>query len=164
MRGLYEAALYREGRLHRWRSGANAITEAGKDHFLGVIFKGDTPSATWYIGLISASEKPYLLDPDDQDDHPGWVEIIHNVYGGSRCEWVEGAAVNGVITSSAQATFTFTTAERVGGILIINESANPLGVIWATATFNDPIPVANGDVLKVRYTIDLNDGSTQQSS
>lgn len=140
-----EGTLKWEGELH------NAVTNEGKNHWLGVQFHGDTQVTTWYIGLIDNSGWTAEAASDTLASHTGWSEFTS--YSGNRQSWGPGASASQSITNSTPVQFTMTGSGTLKGIFVASVATGTSGKLWATADFGSTIPVSTSDVLKVTYTV-----------
>ena len=166
--------------VEHWRDGQrineyhfdNGITDEGKNSLLDVHFDQATPIPTWYLGLIDNVGFTVLADDDTYDDidQAGnqWDEYQDYTDPGNgdstttRPDWEPDAASGQSITNSTVEQFDMTATGTVKGIFVVGGIANsnlkgdhaPGGVMWATALFSGgDVPVANGDTLKVTYTV-----------
>jgi hypothetical protein len=167
-------------KVEHWRNGKrineyvfpNGITNEGKNKLLNVMFHGTTAVATWWLGLIDNSGYTALAATDTYDDinqvANGWDEFTSYTDAGNggsastRPQWNEGAASGQSITNSSPAVFDLTGAGTVKGVFLVggdagsqNKSDHTAGsTLWATALFTSgDVVVANGDQLKVTYTV-----------
>lgn len=153
-RGHFRARLFRKGQWVDTIFGHNDITTEGKNHLLDVVFHADTPTTTWYIGLVDNDSFASFLATDTLASHSGWTELTPGTdYTGNRLAWVEAAASSGSITSSSSTTFPILTTNTVYGILISSVATGTSGILMATGAFDATIDVVNGDDLKVDYTV-----------
>ena len=86
--------------------------------------------------------------------HAGWNEFT--TYSQvTRVEWSEGATANRTIASSAPADFSITGSGTIrGGFLVSNSAKSGTeGVLWSTGVFSNPPTVANGETLKITYSL-----------
>lgn len=133
----------------------NGITNVGKNMLLGVMFHGDTPSTTWYIGLVDNAGFSAFSASDTSASHAGWTES--SAYSESvRQTWTAGAASGQSITNSVALTFTCNTNSTVlHGVFVIDVSTKggSTGNLWSTAAFNSNVSCNSGDLVKVTYTV-----------
>jgi hypothetical protein len=166
--------------VEHWRKGKrineyhfpNGITNEGKNKLLNVMFHGATAIGTWWIGLIDNSGYTALAATDTYDDinqvANGWDEFTTYTDAGNggsastRPQWSEGAASGQSITNASPAVFDLTGAGTVKGVFVVggdagsqNKSDHTAGsTLWSTALFTSgDVVVANGDQLKVTYTV-----------
>jgi len=150
----------------------NGITNEGKNKILDVMFDGATQIAAWYLGLIDNANFTALAAADTYDDIDqagnGWDEFTDYTDPGNadsattRPEWAPDPASGQSISNSTVEQFDITAAGTVKGVFVVGgiAAANTKGdhaaggTLWATALFSGgDVPVANGDQLKVTYTV-----------
>ena len=139
-----------DGRL-KWKAEAkNAATDQGLNHVLDVVFHGTSPTATWYIGLITGTGT--LAAADTLASHGGWTEGTS--YSGTRKEWTEGAASSKSMTNSTPVDFACNGSMTVKGAFLCSVDSGTSGVLFCTAAFSGgDQAVASGDTLRVTYTL-----------
>ena len=75
--------------------------------------------------------------------------------GGVRKTWTPIAASSGSITNTSVVTFNITGTDTLYGAFLV--SSNTLngtsGVLWSGVSFPSTVAVANGDDVKVTYTL-----------
>ena len=134
----------------------NDIVNAGKNQILGVMFFGATQISTgsWVIGLISAAGYSALAAGDTMASHSGWAEFT-SYSQANRVAWGPGAASGQAITNGTPAQFSITASGTLEGVFITDQNTigGTSGDLWATALFSATVPVNNGDVIKITYTI-----------
>lgn len=150
----------------------NGITNEGLNNNLSVYFDAGTQRTAWYMGLIDLTGFSALDPTDTYDDinqaGNGWDEFANYTdanNGGSavtRPEWPPDAPSGQSITNTAtKAIFDITASGTVKGIFICGgtqaqtKSDHTAGnTLWSTALFSGgDVSVANGDQLKVTYTV-----------
>ena len=171
-RGQFKVEHWRDGKRINEYVFPNGIVNEGKNKLLNVMFNEGTAITTWWLGLIDLSGYTELLATDTYDDinqaGNGWDEFTNYTdpgNGGSastRPEWDEGAASGQSITNASPAVFDLTGAGTVKGVFLVggdagsqNKGDHAAGsTLWATALFTSgDVVVANGDQLKVTYTV-----------
>jgi hypothetical protein len=132
----------------------NGVTNIGKNSQLDVLFGAGTQIVTWYIGQIDDAGFTALAASDTMSSHGGWVEFTTYTEG-TRPQWSPDAAASEQISNSTPANFNITGTATLKGIFInsINIKGGSTGTLWATALYAGDIPVANGDLLKITYTV-----------
>lgn len=145
----------KDGRT-KWKTTAeNDVTNEGLNSVLDVMFHGSSQITTWYIGLIRDDNYSALANADTMSSHAGWEEA--DEYSEStRQEWTEGAASSQSITNAATVDFSINATETMKGIFLTSSAtkSGTSGTLWATALFSSgDQAVANGDTLKVTYTV-----------
>lgn len=159
--GLFHVEVWRQIKPGKWACIAedffNAMTNEGLNDMLGVYFHADTQSTAWYIGLISNSSYSALAAGDTMASHAGWTESV--AYSQStRVQWSMGASSAKSITNGTPATFDMTVDNTViKGIFVVSNStkSGTTGKLWSTGLFSADQTLANGDQLKVTYTVNL---------
>lgn len=134
----------------------NAIVTEGVHHMMETEFRSGAGSAPWYIGLVDNSGWTTWAAADTMAVHAGWTESV--VYSNSyRPQWTCGAATLRTITNAATVDFTVNAAATLKGLFITNEhtKSGTTGTMWSEAAFSSTVTVANGDTLKVTYTLSV---------
>jgi hypothetical protein len=175
---LTKAPIKGRFNIEHWRAGEkinefeinNAVTNEGKNYFLGVMFKGATANANWFIGLINNAGYTTLAVTDTYDNIDqagnGWDEFAtytdtNNASSAStRPAWNRGSVSAQSLTSSSSSTFDMTGSGTVKGLFCVagtnaqtKSDHTTSNYLWATALFTaGDVVVANGDQLKVTYT------------
>jgi hypothetical protein len=154
LKGSWHVQLERDGKIILDKVFPNGITNEGKNTILDVMFHGTAATATWYLGLISNTGYSALAAADTMGSHAGWTEFT-GYSEGTRQEWTEDAAASQAITNSTPVTFNINAGGTLKGGFLTSGSAKSgtTGILWGTALFNADIPVLNGDVLRVTYTV-----------
>ena len=136
----------------RWR---NAATTVGRNLMLNAMFRGTTPSTTWYVGLIDNSPAPSLAAADTMASHAGWAEST--VYGNAgRPAWAPGAAASSVLSAAATAHAINGSATIYGFFITdVNTKGGATGNLWATGAFDTPQAVVNTDTITGTYETEL---------
>lgn len=134
----------------------NDVTNEGKNLILDVMFNSGTQvlTASWFLGLISLASYTALAAADVMNSHSGWTEFT-GYSESTRVAWGSGNASGQSTTNSVAATFSITSTGTVKGVFAtsVNTKSGTTGKLWATALFAADVPVANGDSLKVTYTV-----------
>ena len=154
-----------QGRLvveHRGRAGLkalyefpNGIVDVGLNHILDTQFNGGTPVTTWYIGLVDNSGFSAFADADTLASHAGWSESTTYTES-NRVTWASDAAATRAISNSSTADFSVNATGNLKGIFVSSNNVKATGntgTLWSTAAFSSVVATANGDTLKVTYTI-----------
>lgn len=152
LRGTFHIVVEdKNGRVKHTEKVRNGITNEGKNSLLDIMFHAATQITTWYIGLIDNSGWTAEAAADTLASHSGWNEFTS--YTGSRLEWTEGAAASQSITNGTAVSFPITGSGTLKGIFIASVASGTSGKLWSTADFASTVTVANGDTLKITYTI-----------
>jgi len=146
----------KDGNLKNKYEINNDITNEGKNTIFDVMFSDGTQIAasSWFIGLISNSGFSALAAPDTMASHAGWTEFVGYTQA-TRVAWGPGEPAAQSISNATPATFDINATGTVKGPFIVSQSTKggTTGKLWATALFSADVPVANGDQLKVTYTV-----------
>jgi hypothetical protein len=144
-----------EGNLRGVYDFPNGIVDEGLDHILNTQFHGTSPITTWYIGLVDNSTFSAFADADTLSSHAGWSEF-EDYSEGNRVTWQEDAASSRSITNTTTADYTINATGNAKGIFVSSNNVKDTGntgTLWSTAAFSSVVAVANGDTLKVTYTV-----------
>lgn len=144
----------RDGKTILKKDYKNAVTNVGKDSILDIMFNGATQITTWYLAFIDATGFSALDAGDTMASHAGWTEFT-GYSQATRPEWTEDAASGQIISNSTLVQFDITASGTLkGGFLTSNNvKAGTTGTLWGTALFTGDVPVNNGDVIKITYSI-----------
>ncbi len=133
----------------------NGIVDVGLNHILETQFNGGSQISTWYIGLIDNSGFSATSDTDTLASHSGWSEFTSYTES-NRVTWASDAATGRAIANTATADFSINATGNLKGIFVSSnnvKSTGNTGTLWSTANFSSVVATANGDTLKVTYTI-----------
>ena len=133
----------------------NGIVDEGMDKLLDVMFHAETQITTWYIGLVDNSGYSAFADADTLSSHAGWSEFT-NYTEANRVTWAEDAASSRSISNTTTADFSINASGNLKGIFVSSnnvKSTGNTGTLWSTAAFSSVVATANGDTLKVTYTV-----------
>jgi len=133
----------------------NGIVDEGLNSLLDVYFGGSAQIGTWYIGLVDNSGWSAFADADTLSSHAGWSEFTSYTEA-NRVTWAEDAAASRAITNSTTADFSINATGNVKGIFVSSnnvKTTGTTGTLWSTASFSSVVATANGDTLKVTYTV-----------
>lgn len=135
----------------------NGITNDGLNKLLNVMFVATTQLTTWYVGLISSTSYSALAAGDTMASHSGWTESV--AYSGStRPQWTAGTSTSKSTTNSSTVDFAINADGTViKGIFITsdNTKSGTSGTLWSTGLFTGDQTLANGDTLKITYTVNV---------
>lgn len=135
----------------------NAIVNEGLNKLLNVMFFGTTQLTSWYVGLISNTSYTALAAGDTMSSHSGWTESV--AYSGStRPQWTAGSSTSKSTTNSTTVDFAINADGTViKGIFITsdNTKSGTSGTLWSTGLFTGDQTLANGDTLKITYTVNV---------
>lgn len=155
LKGRYDVEHYNAaGELLGVYAFPNGITDVGLNHILDTQFNGGTAVTTWYAALIDNASFSALAAGDTMASHTGWIEAT-TYDEATRPEWTAGAASARSITNAATVDFTINATKTIQGIFITsnNTKGGTTGTLWSTAAFGSTVSVADGDTLKVTYTL-----------
>jgi hypothetical protein len=133
----------------------NGIVDEGLNHILDTQFHGTSQVSTWYIGLVDNSGWTAFADADTLSSHAGWTESTSYTES-NRVTWAEDAASSRSISNSTTADFSINATGNLKGIFVSSnnvKSTGNTGTLWSTAAFSSVVATANGDTLKVTYTV-----------
>jgi hypothetical protein len=167
--GYYTTECYdKDGNL-KWSDYIkNVVTDQGRNHMIGVVFKSVTQLTSWYIGLISslkgANNYATVANTDTQASHSNWAQCNSNnapnfSQTSNRLVTFATAATKAIASSNA-AVFSIITSGTVKGAFLTsnpnksNAGAGPTtGFLYSAGLFSagDKV-VSNGDTLNVSYT------------
>lgn len=139
----------------------NGICTAAKDALFNMFFNAATGWTSWYIGLINNTGFTAIQPTDVMASHSGWTEFTAYTWGssdvGNRQPWGQGSSSGGSLTNGTQLVYTFTDVGGVAGIFVTSKQArndwSGSNLLWSTALFNAALTVADGDQLKISYTL-----------
>lgn len=155
-KGKFQAKHYdSKGNLLGIYDIPNGITTAGKNVALDILFRNQTQVAQWYAGFIDSSGFTAVNDATDtMASHAGWNEFT-TYSEANRVSWTTAAAASGQISNTSTMNFNITGTGTLKGIFITsnNTKSGTTGTLWATALFASPVPVSNGDLIKITYTV-----------
>ena len=133
----------------------NGIVDVGLNHILDTQFHNTSAVAAWYIGLVDNVGWTAFADADTLASHSGWSEMTDYTES-NRVEWDEDAASSRSITNTTTADFSVNATGNAKGIFVSSnnvKTSGNTGTLWSTAAFSSIVAVANGDTLKVTYTV-----------
>lgn len=156
LRGKWQLEHVRNGAVIGTQDFPNDITNQGKNSLFEIMFHDGTQiaSSSWFIGLISSSSYSALAAGDVMSSHAGWTELTGYTQS-TRVAWGPGAAASQSITNASPATFDINATGTAKGVFVVSNSTKggTTGTLWSTALFSADVPVANGDQLRVTYTV-----------
>lgn len=170
LKGRYTVEHIRKGAFIHTEEFPNLITNEGKNKLLDVMFHGVTAIGTWYLGLIDVTGYSALAAGDvyaqingtnGWDEFEDYTDPANSDSGTTRPQWTEGTAASQSITNGTVVSFDINAAGTVKGIFLAGganaqtkANATNGNTLWSAALFSggDRV-VADGDVLKVTYTV-----------
>jgi hypothetical protein len=155
-KGLFDAEVWRKGRLILRDKFPNSITNVGAGYILDTMFNNQMQIAqsSWSIGLIDNASFTALALADTMASHSGWIENI--AYSEStRVAWGPGNSSARTVTNATAATFDITGTATLQGVFVTsnNTLSGTAGTLWTEALFSSPIPVTSGDSIKISYSV-----------
>lgn len=129
----------------------NLVVDVGLDDVLNKYFKGDSYTATHYIGLKGSGT---ITAADTMAAHGGWVEIVP--YSGSRKTYSPASAVSRHVTNAlSQASFTITVSASVAGGFVTNDSSagGTSGILYGAADFTNVRTVVPSDTINITVVV-----------
>ncbi len=153
-KGRFGIEVWRDGKLRHAEDLCNGIVDVGMNLLLDQVFRNQSGIATWYIALVDNGSFSAFAAADTMGSHAGWIEFT--TYSESvRQTWVTIAAAARSITNTTAATFTISGSGTLHGIFITSSStkSGTAGTLWSTGALSANLPVSNGDVVKITYTV-----------
>jgi len=131
----------------------NGVVDVGLNSILDVYFGATTQITVWQLGIIDNSGFTALADTDTMSSHAGWTEFTSYAEA-TRPVWTPGAASAQTVVNAVTVDFNINATGTIQGILATSDSVKggTAGTLWGTALFTAPIPVSNGDLIKLTYT------------
>lgn len=144
------------GKLLGIYQAPNAIVTEGVNHILNTEFMAGAVSTLWYIGLVDNSGWTTWAAAHTMAAHAGWTEAVP-YSNANRPLWSSGAATARSITNASTVDFTINASATLKGLFITNNNtkSGATGTMWSEAAFSSTVTVANGDTLKVTYTLSV---------
>ncbi len=144
----------KDGNLKGTYDFPNGIVDEGLTDLLAVYFDADTPTTTWFIGIVDNSGFSAFADADTMGSHAGWNEFTTYTEA-TRVAWVVDVPAARSATNTTSSDFAITGTGTLKGIFIVSNStkSGTTGILWATAAFASNVAVVNGDSLKITYTV-----------
>ena len=145
----------RDDYLKAIHEAPNGIVDVGLNHILETEFNGGSQISTWYIGLVDNSGFSSFADADTLSSHAGWSEFTSYTEA-NRVTWGVGTATARAISNASTADFSINATGNLKGIFVSSnnvKSTGNTGTLWSTASFSSVVATANGDTLKVTYTV-----------
>lgn len=143
----------KEGNLLHDFLADNGVVNEGKDSILNVYFDAASQITLWYAGLIN--DPATLAAADTMASHAGWTEFTNYSEANRVTIAFDAAASQSIANSTTSADFNITASGTLHGIFVVsnNTKSGTTGTLWSTAPFASALPVSNGDLLKVTYTV-----------
>lgn len=133
----------------------NGIVDEGLNYILEGWCNSGTITDPWYIGLVDNSGFSAFADADTLSSHAGWSEFVSYTES-NRVTWLSDAASSRAVSNTTTADFSINATGNVKGIFVSSnnvKSTGNTGTLWSTAAFSSVVATANGDTLKVTYTV-----------
>lgn len=155
VKGKFKVEIIRAGVVISTMLFPNTVVNEGKNKLLDVFFRNQTQIATWYIGLMDNAG--YSSNPvtDTMSSHAGWAESTAYSEGVRQTWTVDAAASQQIVNGTTVATFSINATATLRGIFVASNSTKggTTGTLWSTALFPSTLAVANGDQVKITYTV-----------
>lgn len=141
-------------------SFSNGTTDQGRAFALNNVFRNVAASATWFVGLISATSYTALSPLDTAATHTGWVELADYTEA-TRRQWDPSAPVSSsgitTLTVASPLVFTASGSVTVKGAFLASASAknSTAGVLWATGVFASDQVLIVGQTVSITYQTSL---------
>lgn len=154
---VYDWELWRDGKLFKEGSCHNITTTEGFNYLLQTGLGNGAAKATWYVSIFTDDYTPLLTDTYAV---PGFTEADAEYSETTRPTWTDDAAAGGSIANSSTAAFSIISTATIYGSALVSynvkgDVAGAGEVMYGAAKFAAGLPVENGDTLKVRTTITL---------
>jgi len=154
---IYNWELWRDGKLVKEGNCHNVTTTEGFNYLLQTGLGNGSSKAIWYVSIFTDDYTPLLTDTYAV---PGFTEADAEYSESTRPTWTDDAAANGSIANSSTAAFSIVSTTTIYGaaLVSINTKADVAAsgeVMYGAAKFTAGLPVENGDTLKVRITVTL---------
>jgi hypothetical protein len=156
--GMQRSSVYhfecfdKDGNLKWEETQHNLVTTVGLNDSLDKHFKGSSYSATWYVGLTSASP---TLSAADTAASKAWTEIV--AYSESVRQTLTLGTVSGgsVSNTASKATFSINGSTTVGGAFVISNStkSGTTGILYGEAQLSADRSLISGDTLTITVTL-----------
>lgn len=133
------------GLLIATRRCRNVVTTAGKNLMGNVMFRGSTPSTSWYVGL-KGSGAPVAADT--AASHASWSEITAYSEGARQALTLAAFSAGSSNNSASPAAFTINASSTIAGAFIIdnNTKGGTSGTLYNAADFSAPVTLSAGTV------------------
>jgi len=168
VRGLFESAQARGAYVVECRDAKgnlkwsdrfdNLVTTAGKNDALDKYLTGSSYTATWYVGLMSAtSYAAGVAATDTASSHAGWAEDQnYSETARPAAAWASATAGSKALASAA--VFSINANTTVKGCFLISSSTKggTTGILFSAGLFaaGDKVVQAS-DTLNVSYSVSL---------
>lgn len=142
-----------QGRLKWVEEVHNLVTNVGLDDVLDKYLKGSAYTATWYVGLMSATPTPAA--GDTMASHSGWTELTDYTEGARQTLALGAVSGQSVSNTASKAVFAINATVSIGGAFLVNNSTKggTTGTLYSAAAFaagNKGLD--SGDTLSVTVT------------
>jgi hypothetical protein len=132
----------------------NLVTTVGKNNILDNHLSGSAYTATWFIGLLSATGFTGVAAADTMASHAGWTEsVAYSNAARPTAAW--SAAAAGSKTLSSGAVFNINATDTIKGCFLnsVATKSGTTGTLYSAGLFTGgDQPVVNGNTLTVTYT------------
>lgn len=158
----FKAPRFRYSFVCRDKSGAvkwsetfdNLVTTPGKNFLLDTVFAGVGYTASWFMGLVTATGFTAFAASDTMTSHAGWSEST-NYSNANRVSLAFSAASGGSKSTAAGAVFNVNASDTIEGAFIAtnNTKGGTTGTLYSAGAFSSARSVSGGDTLTVSATL-----------
>lgn len=161
--GVYTVECFDASGNLKWTDDfKNLVTTGGKNFALDTLLGGSNFTATWFLGLISATSYSAVAAADTAASHPGWLEagaVNAPTYSqATRPAPTFSAASAGSKATSSAVAFSITGTGTVKGCFLISNATKDgtTGTLYSAGLFSaGDKALGNGDTISVSYTASL---------
>ena len=154
--GFFHVECVDRDGVTRWVDDThNVVVNGALDSILNVYLRAVAAITTWYLGLVDNAGFTAFAVGDTMASHAGWVES-QDYTQATRNAWVPGASSGQTVTNGTTVDFSMNATKTIRGIFLnsANDKGGTTGTLFSTAAFSGGNQaVANGDTLKVTYTV-----------
>lgn len=151
--GKYTGQIIRAGRvIDEWEDD-NLVVNEGLDALLNIMFHGNTPITTWYLGVFEGNYTP--VNTVTAGTIAAASTECTAYASATRPMWDEAASSGQSITNSAsRASFVFNATKTIYGAFLVSNStkSSTSGTLFSAARFATAKNVVNADELLLTYT------------
>lgn len=132
----------------------NLVTTPGKNFLLDTVFAGVGYTASWFMGLVTATGFSTFAASDTLTSHAGWSEST-NYSNANRVTLAFSAASGGSKSTSSGAVFNVNASDTIEGAFIAtnNTKGGTTGTLYSAGAFSSARSVSSGDTLTVSATL-----------
>lgn len=152
-RGIFRAALTRNGQIVWEDEFNNLVFTAGKNELLDKGFAGASYTAAWYMFLVDGASAPTFNAADTAASHAGWSE--NTGYSNATRPAISWAAADAGAKSSTGTAFNINASGTIAGAGVATNSTKggTTGIFYSGGAFTGGNrSVLSGDTLTVTWT------------